>query len=459
MKLGILVVDDEKNIREGLGRALELDGYEVSLAADGMEALDQIQRGIVDLVISDLRMPKLSGEDLLKTLTSKYPSIPVIILTGHGTIENAVSAMRMGAYDFLTKPINLDRLSMMVKRALGNRVLALEHQALKQEVERLEQKRRYSQIIGKSLPMQKVFDLINQVATTRASVLITGDSGVGKELVADSLHYLSDRRDGPLIKVHCAALSENLLESELFGHERGSFTGAINQKKGRFELADGGTIFLDEIGEISTTVQVKLLRVLQEKIFERVGGEKSIEVDVRLITATNRDLKAEIEAGRFREDLYYRLNIVNIHIPPLRERKDDIPLLVAGFITELSKENNKNIEGIEPKARTALYNYRWPGNVRELRNTIESAVVLAKSSFITLDDLPPSLRKEDETAFIKLDLGTSMADAEKEIIRQTLNYTKNNKSRAAEVLGIGRKTLHRKLDEYGLTAEFGTGEL
>lgn len=458
MKLGVLVVDDEKNIREGLGRALELDGYEVFLASDGEEALQTIQRGGVDLVITDLRMPRMSGEELLKSVAAKYPSVPVIVLTGHGTIENAVNAMRIGAYDFITKPINLDHLSMLVKRALGNRMLALEHQALKEEVERLENKKRYAKIIGKSTAMQRVFDLINQVAPTRASVLITGESGVGKELVADAIHNLSDRRNGPFIKVHCAALSENLLESELFGHERGSFTGAVNQKKGRFELADGGTIFLDEIGEISHTVQVKLLRVLQEKTFERVGGEKSIEVDVRVISATNRDLKAEIVAGRFREDLYYRLNIVNIHIPPLRERKEDIPLLIASFINEFSTENKKAIKGIDSKAKSALYNYRWPGNIRELRNTIESAVVLAKGEIITLEDLPPSIRRENDQGYIRLDLGISMAEAEKEIIRQTLYYTKNNKSRAAEILGIGRKTLHRKLDEYGLTAEFGSGE-
>jgi len=334
----------------------------------------------------------------------------------------------------------------------------LEHQALKEEVERLENKKRYAQIIGKSAAMQKVFDLINQVAPTKASVLITGESGVGKELVADALHNLSDRKNGPFIKVHCAALSESLLESELFGHEKGAFTGATSQKKGRFELADGGTIFLDEIGEISPTVQVKLLRVLQEKTFERVGGEKSIDVDVRIISATNRDLKAEIEAGRFREDLYYRLNIVNIHLPPLRERKEDIPLLIASFISEFSKENNKTIKGIDPKAKSALYNYRWYGNIRELRNTIESAVVLAKGEIITLDDLPPSVRREDEQGYIRLDIGLTMAEAEKEIIRQTLYYTKNNKSKAAEILGIGRKTLHRKLNEYGLTAEFGSGD-
>ena len=303
--------------------------------------------------------------------------------------------------------------------------------------------------------MQKVFDLISQVANTRASVLITGESGVGKELAADALHNLSDRNSGPFIKVHCAALTETLLESELFGHERGSFTGAIGQKKGRFELADGGTIFLDEIGEINPSVQVKLLRVLQERSFERVGGEKPVEVDVRLVAATNRDLKAEIAAGRFREDLFYRLNVVNITLPPLRERKDDIPLLAASFLAEVALENNKKIEGMDNKARMALYNYRWPGNVRELRNVIESSVVLCKGSIVTLEDLPPQVRTQDEGNYIRLDLGVNMEEAEREIIRQTLNFQKGNKSRTAEVLGIGRKTLHRKIQEYGLEEEFG----
>jgi transcriptional regulator with PAS, ATPase and Fis domain len=289
-------------------------------------------------------------------------------------------------------------------------------------------------------------------------VLITGESGVGKELVADAIHNLSDRRGGPFIKTHCAALSETLLESELFGHEKGSFTGAMGQKKGRFELAHTGTIFLDEIGEINTSVQVKLLRVLQERSFERVGGEKPLDVDVRVIAATNRDLKKEIASGRFREDLYYRLNIVNIHIPPLRERKDDIPLLMATFLSELAQENRRNIDGIDTKARIALANYSWPGNVRELRNCIESAVVLSKGNIVTLEDLPPQVRSAEDGNVIKLEIGVTMDQAEREIIRQTLIHFKGNKSRSAEVLGIGRKTLHRKLHDYDLVEEFGGGD-
>jgi transcriptional regulator with PAS, ATPase and Fis domain len=288
------------------------------------------------------------------------------------------------------------------------------------------------------------------VSPSKASVLITGESGVGKEMIADAIHYNSPRKDKPLIKVHCAALSETLLESELFGHERGAFTGAVARKRGRFELAHLGTIFLDEIGEMSQSVQIKLLRVLQDKQFERVGGEETLEVDVRVITATNRNLKQAIEEGDFREDLFYRLNVVNIHIPPLRERKEDIPLLMASFLKEFARENEKKIDGIEPKTRMVLYNYSWPGNVRELRNCIESAVVMSKSSILTVDDLPPHIRADSEGDAIHLTTGVSLAEAEKEVIRATLAAQSGNKSRAAEVLGIGRKTLHRKLQEYGL---------
>jgi DNA-binding NtrC family response regulator len=449
MKFNILVVDDEKNIRVGLGKSLELDGYNVLLAADGKEALDTVDKSDVDLVIADLKMPRLSGEELLKRMTASYPTIPVIILTGHGSIEAAVNAMRDGAYDFLTKPVNLDHLTLLVKRALSNRELVLEHRALQAE---LEKKSQFANIIGKSGSMKKIFEVVKQVAPTKASVLITGESGVGKELIADAIHYNSPRREKPLIKVHCAALTETLLESELFGHERGAFTGAVDRKRGRFELAHLGTLFLDEIGEINQSIQIKILRVLQEKKFERVGGEETLEVDVRIIAATNRNLKEEIATGTFREDLYYRLNVVNIDIPPLRERKEDVPLLISAFIKELAQENDKLVEGIDSKAMVTLYNYGWPGNVRELRNCIESAVVMCKSNVITVDDLPPSIQSSPNGNYIKLPLGTSLAEAEKELITFTLNQHKGNKSKSATVLGIGRKTLHRKIQEYGLEA-------
>ena len=447
MKFNVLIVDDERNIREGLSKALEMDGHETYLARDGQEALDIIHQEEVDLVIADLRMPRLSGEELLRRVVDAWPTVPVIILTGHGTIETAVQAMRDGAFDFVTKPVNLDRLSLLVKRALSTRELVLQHRAMQEE---LEQQRQFSNIIGKSSEMNKVLDVVKQVAPTKAGVMVTGESGVGKELIADALHTLSNRKDKPFIKVHCAALSESLLESELFGHEKGAFTGAVSRKRGRFELAHRGTIFLDEIGEISQSVQIKILRVLQEKAFERVGGEETLEVDVRIISATNKDLKAEIEKGKFREDLYYRLNVVNIHIPPLRERKEDVPLLAAAFIREFAQENSKPVEGIDPKARAALYNYSWPGNIRELRNVIESAVVMCKGNIVTTDDLPPSVTSEPENNYIRIPMGATLAEAEQEIIRSTLSRHNGNKSRTAEVLGIGRKTLHRKIGEYHL---------
>ncbi len=446
MNFTILVIDDEKNIRTGLQAALEMDGYEVLLAEDGTTGLSLALNNDVDLVITDLRMPGISGEEVLRRITSETPGIPVIVLTGHGTVESAVEAMRSGAYDFLTKPLNLDRLSLLVKRALQNRELILQNRELEQEAGK---QKSFEHVIGKSSAMLKLFDVVKRVAPTKASVLITGESGVGKELIANALHNLSPRKDKPLIKVHCAALAENLLESELFGHEKGSFTGAVSRKRGRFELAHGGTIFLDEIGEINQSVQIKILRVLQEKMFERVGGEQTMEVDVRVITATNRDLEKEIAEGRFREDLFYRLNVVRIHVPPLRERKDDLPLMISAFVKEFARENGKVIESIEPKARQALYAYDWPGNVRQLRNCIESSVVMATGTVITLDELPPSIRDMDEVPAISIPVGSTMADAEREVILQTLAAQNGNKSRTAEVLGIGRKTLHRKLDEYG----------
>ncbi|MCD6343551.1 MAG: sigma-54-dependent Fis family transcriptional regulator [Spirochaetaceae bacterium] len=454
MTFRILIVDDEKNIRNGLSRAMEMDGYLVSQAEDGQEALKMMLKMEIDLIIADLRMPKLSGEDLLMKVVSAYPTVPVIILTGHGTVDNAVQAMRNGAYDFLTKPVNLDRLGLLVKRALGRRELARKHQELEAEISRLEKRKSGAEILGKSAPMHRVFELIEQVAPTRASVLITGESGTGKELVANALHTRSPRIAEPLVKVHCAALSESLLESELFGHEKGAFTGAAGLRKGRFELADRGTIFLDEIGEIDKSTQLKILRVLQEKSFERVVGEKTLTVDVRIITATNRNLKEEVEKGRFREDLYYRLNVVNIHLPALRERPEDIPLLAARFLKETAEENGRDVQGLEPKAAMALGSYRWPGNVRELRNVVESAVVLSKGPYITPEDLPPHITQRSEEDGIRIPLGVSMSEAERIIIRANLNALGGNKSRTSEVLGIGRKTLHRKIHEYGMESEF-----
>ena len=378
-------------------------------------------------------------------MNAQSPGLPVIVLTGHGSIDSAVDAMRNGAYDFLTKPLNLDRLGLIVKRALQNRQLVLQHRELQHE---LESKQTFESIIGKSAEMQKIFDMVRRVADSKASVLITGESGVGKELIANALHNLSSRKDKPLIKVHCAALTESLLESELFGHEKGAFTGAISRKRGRFELAHGGSIFLDEIGEIDQNIQIKLLRVLQEKEFERVGGEETIQVDSRVIAATNKDLVEQIKKKQFREDLYYRLNVVHIHLPPLRERKDDIPLMVTQFLQEFAEENNKNIIGIDAKARRLLYSYDWPGNIRQLRNCIESAVVMSQGDTIQVEDLPPTIAESRGENSVHIPLGITMAEAEKVIILENLAFFKGNKSKTADSLGIGRKTIHRKLDDY-----------
>lgn len=454
MKFTLLVIDDEKNIREGLAADFEMDGYDVKIAANGDEGLEFLSKGDIDLVITDLRMPGTSGEDVLKKVTREMPGIPVIVLTGHGSIDAAVSAMQNGAYDFLTKPLNLEHLELVVKRALKGRELSLQHQELLSEVK----SKSSDNMIGKSPSLQKVNNLINKVADSKISILITGESGVGKEVVADAIQQKSSRRDKPFIKVHCAALSESLLESELFGHEKGAFTGAETLHKGKFELADGGTIFLDEIGEINPGVQVKLLRVLQEKKFERVGGEKTIEVDVRVISATNKTLEDEVKQKHFREDLYFRLKGIEIMVPPLRERKDDIPLLLNNFLSKYNKENNKNIKGFSNSAKNILFNYDWPGNVRELQHCVESAVVMASGDEIQAEDLTIQLEDKQNSSGILVPYGISLEDAEKMIILENLESNNGNKTKTADILKIGRKTLHRKLNEYGLATSSGPEE-
>ena len=445
----ILIVDDEKNIVSGLEEAFTLESYNVLTAYDGKEAWDKVNTNNVDLVITDLRMPMMNGNELVEKISSSYPTLPVIVLTGHGTIETAVESMRRGAVDFFTKPVELDKLFLVEKKCLANSALQEQNKKLTEEIEKLKNQQKYSKIIGKSGKVAALMETINQVAPSKATVLITGESGTGKELVADAIESLSNRHGKPFIKVHCASLSSTLLESELFGHEKGAFTGATSQKKGRFELADGGTLFLDEIGEIDAQTQVKLLRVLQEREFERVGGEKTISVDVRVIAATNRDLKEEVRKGNFREDLYFRLAVVEIGVPPLRERKEDIDLLSLSFVKEVAKENGREIDGISPHARKALFSYSWPGNIRELKNCMESAVVMAKGKTIEYDDLPSHIRGESEKEkSISLDLPITMEDAEKAIILETISFAGGNKTKAAEILGIGRKTLHRKLSEW-----------
>ena len=443
--LTILTIDDEENIRNGLADNFELEGYNVKAAGSGKEGLKIIENESIDLVITDLKMDGRSGQEVVRQVTTKYPGIPIIVLTGHGSIDDATEAIKAGAFDFLTKPLDLDHLNIVVKNALRGKELAQQNKELK---EKLLNKNNSLEMIGKSSELNRVRTMIEKAAPTKANVLITGESGVGKELVANAIHKQSSRASAPFVIVHCAALSESLLESELFGFEKGAFTGAEAQHKGRFELANGGTIFLDEIGEINQATQVKLLRVLQEKTFERVGGEKTISVDVRIVAATNRNLEDEVKAGRFREDLYYRLNVVRIEMPSLRERKDDIPLLMHSFLREFNIENEKNIKGFDNRSKSALIKYNWPGNIRELKNCIESAVVMCTGDEIKMEDLPSSIRAQSEEKTISIPIGISMEEAEKIIIQENLAANNNNKSKTADILGIGRKTLHRKIEEW-----------
>lgn len=443
--LTILTIDDEENIRNGLADNFELEGYNVKAAGSGKEGLEIIENESIDLVITDLKMDGMSGQEVVRQVTTKYPGIPIIVLTGHGSIDDATEAIKAGAFDFLTKPLDLDHLNIVVKNALRGKELAQQNKELK---EKLLNKNNSLEMIGKSSELNRVRTMIEKAAPTKANVLITGESGVGKELVANAIHKQSSRASAPFVIVHCAALSESLLESELFGFEKGAFTGAEAQHKGRFELANGGTIFLDEIGEINQATQVKLLRVLQEKTFERVGGEKTISVDVRIVAATNRNLEDEVKAGLFREDLYYRLNVVRIEMPSLRERKDDIPLLMHSFLREFNIENEKNIKGFDNRSKSALIKYNWPGNIRELKNCIESAVVMCTGDEIKMEDLPSSIRAQSEEKTISIPIGISMEEAEKIIIQENLAANNNNKSKTADILGIGRKTLHRKIEEW-----------
>lgn len=443
----LLIADDEKNILSGLRLAFEDEGYTVITASDGKEAWEKLQKNIVDLVITDLRMPEMDGYELLKRISSSYPTLPVIVLTGHGTIETAVETMRDGAIDFFTKPVDIDKLSLVVRKSITATELKEQNRKLSEELKKLRREKGYSKIVGRSQKVIDMLRLIEQVADTRATVLITGESGTGKELVADALVALSSRSDKPFVKVHAASLSSSLLEDELFGHEKGAFTGAVSMKKGRFELADGGTIFLDEIGEIDSATQVKLLRVLQEREFERVGGEKPISVDVRVICATNRNLLEEVKKGNFREDLYYRLNVVHIEVPPLRERKEDIDLLAVSFLETFNSEDKRKIEGFTPAAKKALMSYSWPGNIRELKNAIESAVVLARGKNIDKDDLPQQVRDSGSGARISFDLPITLDEAERRLILETISYAKGNKTKAAELLGIGRKTISRRMQD------------
>lgn len=454
----ILIVDDDKNTREGLRRALS-GLYDVILADSAETALPLLDARTVDIVLSDLRMTGMDGMTLLQRITARSNPPIVIMLTAYGNVETAVEAMKRGAFDFLMKPVNLDHLDLLLKRALRSHEVESENLALR---EQLNLRFGMDNIIGQSDVMREVFETVRQAAPTQATILIQGESGTGKELVAHAIHQFSSRAKGPFIAVHCAALSPTLLESELFGHEKGAFTGATERRRGRFEMADGGTLFLDEISEIEPSIQVKLLRVLEERRFERVGGHQTLDVDIRLIAATNADLAAKVKEGTFRNDLYFRLDVVSITLPPLRKRPDDIPLLCAHFLKEFSEKNNKPVESITPEAMGALSTYAWPGNVRELRNVVERMVVLSRTPRLTIRDLPGSLREAVQGDSHRPGIGLrgdsgvratapdSMAQAERLMIESALKRNGDNRTLAAEQLGISRRTLQRKLKEYRL---------
>jgi len=441
----ILVVDDEVNARTALAELLRDEGYDVEMAADAFKALGKVEAFGPHVLVTDLKMPGMDGIELVKKVRAAEDPPAVVVMTAFGAVESAVNAMRAGAAEYLTKPINFDELLVVLDRVF-------EQQALRRETRQLRARVRDrvapNNIVGNAPPMQRVFEIVDQVAPSKATVLITGESGTGKELVANAIHQRSPRVNGPFVKLHCAALAESLLESELFGHEKGSFTGAMARKDGRFSVADGGTLFLDEIGEISASIQVKLLRFLQEHEFERVGGTQTIRVDVRVIAATNRNLVDEVAKGKFREDLYYRLNVVSLEMPPLRDRRTDIPVLAKFFLDRYAKENNKPIESIAPETMDLLTSYDWPGNVRELENALERAVVLTNGTSILPASLPPSVRPRANLSGAPPIPGTTMAELEKFAILETLKATGGSTSKAAELLGLSVRTIQYRLHQY-----------
>lgn len=451
----ILLVDDHKSFRDSLARVLNGEGYRVFAATDGEEALDILRQENINLILTDLKMPRMDGVELLRVAKTLHPEVEVILITGFGTVDTAVTAMKDGAFDYIQKPFKPRDIIKLVRKALEKQSLVLENRLLQ---ERIKEFQKFEKIIGQSPAMKKILEVVTQVAPSSATVLIQGESGTGKELIAQAIHDLSPRAHRPFIKVSCAALPETLLEAELFGYERGAFTGAIARKEGRFELADGGTLFLDEIGEVSPTVQVKLLRVLQVGEFERLGGTKTLRVDVRLVAASNINLLEAVERKTFREDLFSRLNVITITLPPLREREGDIPLLAYHFLEVFNKKNNKHIEGFAPEAMELMLNYHWPRNVRQLENAIERAVVLCKGNFITPEDLPPEIIEAvnisrsqkgflaDEKT-ISIPLGTPLEVIEKKVIEETLRHSRGNKILASKILGISTRTIYRKIED------------
>lgn len=455
-----MVVDDEPLIRRSLSELLTLSGYTVSSASSGKEALHLLKNYTADVIITDVKMPEMDGIQLLKQVKNSHPNTPVILVTGYASIESAVEAMKEGAYDYITKPIMDSEIKIVLERLVKQRSLVEENLKLKEQLS-LTQRESLMDIVGKSEQMQKIYTLIEAVSQTRATVLINGESGTGKRLIAHAIHKCNaEERKKPFVEVSCGALTETLLESELFGHVKGAFTGAIKDKPGRFELADGGSIFLDEIDAFSPALQVKLLRVLQEGEFERVGDNKTLKVDVRVIAATNQNLQELISQNKFRKDLYYRLNIISIEIPPLRERREDVPLLINDFIKKHTKHLSKKIDSVNDAAAEILRNYNWPGNIRELENVIERAIILSKGTTITLEDLPEFLRqprpKEDSAEDHNgLKLKDALKSPERDLITKALDSVAWNRNAAAKTLGINRTTLYKKMLKYGLLKNNG----
>ena len=445
-KARILIVDDEESTRELFAELLQRWGYDVDQTADGHGALKLAAETHPDVIISDLVMPKLDGLALVRALREEQPDTPVVIITGKGTIDAAVEAVREGVFDFVEKPLDPARLKVILQRALEKKETLHEMQVLRR---RLGQVDSGVGLVGSSPPMRRAMELVEKVAPSKASVVITGQSGTGKEMVARAIHQLSPRRDRPFIAINCSAIPSTLIESEMFGHERGAFTGADQRRLGAWELADGGTLFLDEVGEIPIELQAKFLRVLEEERLRRLGGKSEIAVDVRVISATNRDLKEEIRTGRFREDLYFRLNVFHVNLAPLKERREDIPVLVQHFIDRFSRDAGKKLHGVSPQAMKLLADYAWPGNIRELRNTLERAVILCGSAAIDIEHLPAEMAVGGgESAYLKLPYGLPLREIEKEYILATLGRLQNNKARTAQALGISEKTLYNKLYRY-----------
>jgi DNA-binding NtrC family response regulator len=444
----ILVVDDEINIRGALVTLLEKKGYQVRGAGTGEEALEQLETATADLVLTDLKMPGMGGMEFLRRLKQKWPDTEVLVMTAYGSIDTAVEAMRCGAYDYLTKPIDRERFPLAVEKALERHALAIENKQLK---DRLETRTRFDHMVGESEPMQRLYSLVDMVADSDVTVLLMGESGTGKELVARAIHHKSHRADGPFVTLNCGALPENLFESELFGYEKGAFTGATMNKMGRFELADGGTLLLDEVGELSLKSQVDFLRVLETKEFRRLGGTKIVKVDTRIIAATNRNLEEAVKRGDFREDLYYRLNVVPIRLPPLRERGEDIPLLADRFLEEFSAQHHREPKEVSREAMRLLRLYAWPGNIRQLRNLIERMVVTVKDPILQPEHLPEEIQASTEDArTMVVSLGSSLKEIEREAIRRTLAEVTNHREKAAKLLGISLRALQYKIKEYGI---------